>query len=283
MTRAEIIGVPSYEISIEISEETLQAHGLTLRDVAERVRAENVELSGGTIRGSSQEVLLRGVNRGRSGTDIARLPLLTLPTGTVLTVGDLGTVRDEFTDTTSICRLNGRPGLVISVDRTADEDLFAVTDEVRRFVAERETPPGYELLAYRDLSTSVRDRLRLLLSNGWQGLLLVLLLLALFLDFRLAVWVAMGMVVSVLGTCGVMLLADQSLNMTSMFAFLIALGIVVDDGIVIGENIRVHQAMGKSPAQAAIDGAAEVPSLIMACGSPMATRRIRSARPRARG
>lgn len=264
VSQAEILDARQYQIDIEISEDTLRKYGLTLQQVANIIRRQNVELPGGTIRAGSQEILIRGKGRYLTGAEIAKLPVLTLPDGVVLTTGDLGRVRDGFVDTTMITRINRRPGMVISVSKTADEDLLAICRQVHRFFDTLNTPggfqlpPGYELVYWSDGSVPVADRLHLLTKNGIQGLILVFLLLAIFLELRLAFWVAMGLPVAMLGTCAILFGAGQSLNMLSMFAFLIGLGILVDDAIVVGENIYTHRRFGKSYARAAVDGAYEV-------------------------
>ena len=264
VSQVKLIGVKDYQIDIEIPEDTLRKYGLTLQEVAKIVRRENIELPGGSMKTDSQEVLLRGKNKHMVGSEIAKIPLVTRPGGVVLTVGDLGAVRDEFADTTAITRINGKPGVVISVDKTAGEDILAITDAVNRFVTSvnepggYQLPPGYGLETWRDMSMVVRDRLELLSRNGLQGLVLVFIMLTLFLELRLAFWVALGIPISILGTCGVMLGVDLTLNMISMFAFLMALGILVDDAIVVGENVFTHRQAGKSPVQAAIDGTCEV-------------------------
>jgi multidrug efflux pump subunit AcrB len=255
---AEIQGERDYQIDVEISEETLRKYGLSLQEVARRIRQQNLELPGGTIRDDAQDFLLRGQNKRVRGEEIAKLPLVTLPSGVRLTVGDLGIVRDEFVDTPSISRINGRPGLAISIQAAAREDLLAMTEAVREYAAMKELPAGYEFALWADRSIDVNERLDLLKKNGLSGLILVFLVLALFLELRLAFWVALGIPIAVLGACGVLWQFDQTLNMLSMFAFLIALGIVVDDAIVIGENIYSHREEGKSFVRAAIDGTVEV-------------------------
>ena len=264
---ADLVGAPDYQIDIEIPERQLRQYNLSLRDVAETVRANNLELPGGTLKGQSQEVLLRGSDKSELGTDIEAIPLISQPGGAVLTVGDIGRVRDEFAVDSSVNLVNGRPAVVVSVETTSADDLITISDEVQAYVqqAKASLPPGYSMLHMRDRSTSVKDRLNLLAKNGWQGLILVFVVLALFLDMRLAWWVMLGIPVSMLGACIYMDYGGQTLNMTSMFAFLIALGIVVDDAIVVSENIYAHREMGKSYRQAAIDGAHEVmPSIITA-------------------
>lgn len=258
ISQAEIAGERKYQIDVEIPEKTLREYGLTLADVSRRIRLRNLELPGGTIRDQGETYLLRGKDKRVLGEEIAAIPLITRPDGVVLRVSDLGQVRDEFMDTTSISRINGKPGLAIDINAASREDLLAMSDAVRKYVREKTLPPGYAFSIWADSSIEVRDRMDLLLRNGMQGLILVFVILSLFLDLKLAFWVAMGIPISLLGACAVLLQFDQTLNMLSLFSFLIALGIVVDDAIVIGENVYTHRAMGKTPLQAAIDGTIEV-------------------------
>ncbi len=262
VSAANLLGARDYEIDIEVSERTLRKYGLTLRQVAEIVRRENLELPGGMIRSEGGEILLRGKNKRYVGEEIARLPLVTLPDGLVLTVGDLGQVRDDFADTAAINRINGRQGMVVSIDRSAGEDLLAMVAAVKGYVEQAQLPAGYELVTWADQSVDVRDRLEMLVTAGLQGLAIVFVILALFLDLKIAFWVAMGIPFCMLGTGGLMFLTDQTLNMLSMFAFLMAIGIVVD-AIVVSDNIERHRRMGKGTVAAAIDGTTEViPSVI---------------------
>lgn len=258
ISQAEIAGERKYQIDVEIPEKTLREYGLTLADVSRRIRLRNLELPGGTIRDQGETYLLRGKDKRVLGEEIAAIPLITRPDGVVLRVSDLGQVRDEFMDTTSISRINGKPGLAIDVNAASREDLLAMADAVRKYVREKTLPPGYAFSIWADSSIEVRDRMDLLLRNGMQGLILVFVILSLFLDLKLAFWVALGIPISLLGACAVLLQFDQTLNMLSLFSFLIALGIVVDDAIVVGENVYTHRAMGKTPLQAAMDGTIEV-------------------------
>jgi hydrophobic/amphiphilic exporter-1 (mainly G- bacteria), HAE1 family len=263
VSAANLLGAKDYQIDIEISEETLRKYGLSLQKVADIVRRENLELPGGTIRSERGEILLRGKNKRYVGAEIATLPLVTLPDGLVLTVGDLGTVRDEFADVANTNQINGRPGMVVSIDRSTGEDLLAMVAAVQKYVADAKLPPGYELTTWADQSIDVKDRLQMLIENGLQGLVIVFVMLALFLDLKIAFWVAMGIPFSMLGTGALMYGTDQTLNMLSMFAFLMAIGIVVDDAIVVSDNVDRHRRMGKSLTAAAIDGTVEVvPSVI---------------------
>ena len=258
VSSASIMGTRPYQIDVEIPEATLRSYGLTLEKVASIIRDRNVELPGGQLKSEGQEILLRTKNKGRVGEEIGKLPLITDSSGVVLTVDDLGTVRDEFEDIASAGEINGEPAMVVNVERTKQEDLLSMVDLVRQYVDSKQLPDGYRFVVWGDSSTEVRGRLALLLRNGSQGLLLVFLVLTLFLEMRLALWVALGIPVSILGAAAALSWGDQTLNMLSLFSFLVALGIVVDDAIVIGENIYAHIQMGKSLVEAAIDGTAEV-------------------------
>ncbi len=266
VTQANIQGAKPFQIDVEVSEDTLRKHGLTLTTVAQILRSENIEMPGGQLKADGQEILLRGKNRREIGEEIKQLPVLAQPNGVVLSVSDIGQVRDQFDDSSVVNEVNGLPALVISVDRTSDEDLLDITSAVHKYVEKgTNLPAGYSLQVWGDTSVDVRDRMRMLRDNGIQGLCLVFILLALFLEFRLAFWVSLGIPICVMGAGVILLYTGQTLNMLSMFAFLMALGIVVDDAIVVGENIHAHRAMGKDFVTAAIDGTVEVlPSVVTA-------------------
>jgi len=258
ITQATLLGAKPFQIDVELSESTLRKYGLTLSRVAQILRRENIEMPGGQLRAEGQEILLRGKNRRELGEEIKNLPIIAQPNGVVMKISDVGEVRDEFDDSSNINEVNGMPAMVISVDRTSAEDLLTMADAVHKFAEKAEVPAGFSLRVWGDTSVDVRDRMRLLRDNGLQGLLLVFVLLTLFLEFRLAFWVSLGIPISVMGAGIVLLATGQTLNMLSMFAFLMALGIVVDDAIVVGENIYSHRSTGKSFVEAAIVGTSEV-------------------------
>ncbi len=258
VSQAQIQNAKPYQIDVEVEEDTLRKYGLTLSQIASILRRENIELPSGQLKSDGQEILLRGKNKREVGDQIATLPVITQRNGVVLTIADIGKVRDDFDDVTAISEINGRPAMVIVIERTSDEDLLNISDEVNGFIKKSEIPDGYALKAWGDESLDVRDRIRMLRENGLQGGVIVFLLLAIFLNLRLAFWVAMGIPISLMGAGIYLLYTGETLNMLTMFAFLMAVGIVVDDGIVVGENIFEHRRMGKSNLQAAIDGASEV-------------------------
>jgi multidrug efflux pump subunit AcrB len=255
-----------FQIDVEIPEATLRKYNLSLSEVASAIRRENVEIPAGLIRTTTSEYLLRGANRHLVGHEIAKLPIVTTTDGVVLTVDDLGTVVDGFEDVSRYSYMNTLPTISLQVNKSSDEDLLQIVEEVRAYIEKKqaEMPEGYSLVPWFDTSFEVRDRLNLLTRSGLFGLLLVFIALSLFLDIRLAFWVALGIPVSLLGTCAVLYSQGHTLNMLSMFAFVMALGIVVDDAIVIGENIFSHRQMGKSRIRASIDGTVEVAPAVTA-------------------
>ncbi len=258
VTSAEIVAQRPYEIVIEVNEDSLRQYGLSLKRFAQAVREHNIDVPGGKMETAGQELLLRGNNRRDSGLKIAELPVLSKPNGDIVRVGDVANVIDGFSDVVSIHRIDGRPGLTIEVSKTEQEDLFTVVDAVKRYIREKKVPAGYELRYWNDVSLDVEDRISMLYRNGVTGLVLVFLVLAVFLDIRLAFWVALGIPISILGSGIVLLLAGHTLNMLTMFAFLMGLGIVVDDAIIIGDNIYQKRLDGLSFIDAAIEGTVEV-------------------------
>jgi HAE1 family hydrophobic/amphiphilic exporter-1 len=263
ITSADIVAERPFEISVEIDEDALRQYGLSLNGFARSIRQQNIDVPGGKMETVGQELLLRGNNKRSTGGEIAELPVLTKPNGDIVRIRDVAEVIDGFSDTVSIHSINGNPGIAIRVTKTDSEDLFTIVDSVKNYVARKQLPAGYELVVWRDISLDVQDRINLLMRNGIQGLILVFIALAIFLDFRLAFWVALGIPIAILGAGIALLLMGQTLNMLSMFAFLMALGIVVDDAIVIGENIFQKRQQGLGFVSAAIEGTAEVfPSVL---------------------
>ena len=263
VSSAKLLGARNYQIDIEIPEETLRKHGLTLQEVAKLVRRENIELPGGTLKTDAQEVLLRGKSKRSLGEEIKHIPLVTQPGGVVLTVDDLAVVRDEFEDIPSASRVDGSPAQVIVIERMTEEDLLAIVDEVKEFVKSYPMPPGYHLQTFHDESIDVKERIHMLTNDGLQGLFLVFLVLAAFLELRVAFWVATGMPVAIFGAAMYLAFTGNTLNMLTMFGFMMVLGIVVDDAIVISDNIHAHRQRGASLIDAAVNGTAEVfPSIV---------------------
>jgi len=260
ITQVELEGVPPLEISIEISQENLRRYGLTLGEVAARLRNASVELPGGGLKTKAGEVLVRIMERRDYGRDFAELPVITTADGSVVRLRDIATIDDSFEETDRYARFNGKPAVLVEVYRVGEQTPVEVSDAVRAQLGEIRAmlPPGIQADIRRDRSDIYRQRVDLLLKNGALGLTLVLLALGLFLEARLAFWVMMGIPISFLGSFLFLSGVGVTINMISLFAYIIALGIVVDDAIVVGENVYRYHQEGMPFLRAAVRGAREV-------------------------
>jgi multidrug efflux pump subunit AcrB len=260
ISQARIFGVREYEISIEVSEENLKRYGLTFDQMARAVRTASLDLPGGIIKTPTGDVLIRSKGQRYVGREFEDIPLITRKDGTIVRLGQVADIVDGFEDTDQWGRFDGKPMAMVQVTKTGNEDLIEIARFVRDYVDAHQglMPGGIKIAIWTDLSRMVRDRIDLLTRNGVQGILLVFLCLALFLNFRLAFWVALGIPVSFLAAFFVMQWHGDTINMISLFAFIMTLGILVDDAIILGENAYAHFHQGKSPRQAVVDSMAEV-------------------------
>ncbi|MCK5504922.1 MAG: efflux RND transporter permease subunit, partial [Thermodesulfovibrionia bacterium] len=260
ITQVDLKGVRPYEISIEVKEESLQRYGLTLGRIAERIKHASVDLPGGAVKSRGGEVLIRTKEKRYKGQEYADIAILEQSDGTELKLGDIAKVRDGFQETDQFARLDGLPAAMIAVYRVGDQKPLEISNIVKEYVEQkgRLLPESIGLAVWNDFSDIYRSRLNLLLKNAFIGLILIFLVLGLFLQIRLAMWVMLGIPISFLGALLIMPSFDVSINMLSLFAFILALGIVVDDAIVVGENVYTHRGMKKPYIKAAVDGAIEV-------------------------
>ena len=260
VTHVEMEGARPYEVSIEVSESTLRKYGLTLGEIARAIRRGSVDLSAGSIRTGGGEIQLRTKSQAYLGSDFASIALLTTEDGSRLTIGDLAVVKDGFEENPIDTRFNGQRAVVIDIYRVGDQSAIEVADVVKEYVgqAAQRFPPGVTLSYWRDRSRIVKARLKTLTNSAWQGGLLIFLLLTLFLRFSLAVWVCIGIPVSFMGALALMPVFGLTINIISLFAFILVLGVVVDDAIVTGENIYTHLKRGDNPADAVVNGTWEV-------------------------
>lgn len=257
ITQVELDGVRNMEITIAVPREALRKYGLTLSEVATRVGNLALELPGGGIKTQGGEILLRMKERRDYGAQFAQLPIITAADGTVVRLHDIAQVTDGFDeDSENFASWDGKPAVLIEVYRVGKQTPIEVADAASKIVAQLniELPKGLSLAILRDQSDIYRQRLWLLSKNGMLGICLVLLTLSLFLEAKLAFWVMMGVPTSFLGGLILMPLFGGSINIISMFAFLIALGIVVDDAIVVGENVYELRQRGDSFLRAAVLG-----------------------------
>ncbi|MCY4602273.1 MAG: efflux RND transporter permease subunit [Acidobacteria bacterium] len=256
----EFASARPYEISIEVSEETLRRHGLTFDAVANAVRRSSLDLPGGSVRSESGEILLRTIGQAYRGAEFEQLVLMARPDGTRLQLGDVATVVDGFAETDQFGRFDGKPTILVSVFRSGDQSDLEIARAVEGYMAQAEAgmPEGITLTVWMNQAEVLIDRLSLMLRNGAMGFALVFVMLALFLELRLAFWVSLGIPISFLGTLMLMPGLDITANVVTTFAFIMVLGIVVDDAIIVGENIHRHQQKNPNRLAAAISGAQEI-------------------------
>ncbi len=260
ITLADLFGVRDSEIHIEISEKTLRRYGLTLGRVADLVRRGSLDLPAGSVKTPAGEILIRTKGRRYYAADYRDIAVITRPDGSTVTLGQIAKLTDGFKNVDIFARFEGKPAAVIQVYRVADQNALHVAATVKKFIEEIKgrLPAGVKIGYYNDMSKLLRSRLKLLLKNMAYGLVLVSILLGVFLNIRLAFWVTLGIPVSFLTGLWLLPHFDVSINMISLFAFIMVLGIVVDDAIVIGENIFKKREMGMAPLAASVEGTFEV-------------------------
>ena len=243
ITQVELTGVRPLEIGIAVSQAQLRAHGLTLADVAAVLRQSAIEVPGGGLKTDSGEILVRVRERRDYGPEFAALPIITAPDGTQVLLGDIATIKDGFADVDRYATFEGKPAVMIRVYRVGDQTPISVSDAVREHIDgfRKTLPGGLDVAILLDYSDMYRQRISLLLRNGAIGLILVFCLLGIFLEIRLAFWVTLGIPISFLGAMLLLPAIGISINMVSLFAFIIALGIVVDDAIVVETAATARQ------------------------------------------
>jgi multidrug efflux pump subunit AcrB len=260
ITQVEVQGVPPLEIAVEVGREALEAHGLTLDDVARQIQAASIELPGGGLETRSGQILVRVSDRRLWGEEYADIVIRGTAAGYDLRLGDIATVVDGYADTDQASYFDGRRAVRLVAYRIGDETPTSVASAVREVSEEmrRELPPTVTLTVWGDSSRSLRERIDLLVSNAAAGFILVVVVLGLFLRASLAGWIALGIPVSFLGAFAVMPALDMSINMISLFALIVTLGLVVDDAIVVGENVFTKLEAGVPPLRAVVDGTHEM-------------------------
>ncbi len=260
ITQVRLANVRPYEISIEVSEDSLRQYGISFDQVANAVRRSSLDLPGGVVKTTGGEILLRTKGQSYRGEDFEDIVLLTRPDGTRLQLKDVATVIDGFMETDQEATFDEQPSVMVQVYRVGDQNALEISARVQEYVAENKKllPEGVLMTTWQDDASYLRSRQELLVKNGLYGLTLVFVTLALFLRLGLAGWVSFGLFVSFLGTLWVMPIMDVSINLLSLFAFILVLGIVVDDAIVVSENIHAHQEKHEHALEASILGAQEV-------------------------
>ncbi|MEM7401845.1 MAG: efflux RND transporter permease subunit [Pseudomonadota bacterium] len=258
ITNANVIGVRDYEIGVDVSEATLQKYNLTFNEVAEAVRNFSLNLPGGTIRSDVGEVLLRTDQQAYNQKDFEGIILRSNTNGTVLSLGDVATINDGFENIDRTSIFNGKPAAFVDVVQVGNQKSLDIEEVVKKYVNELSVPTGISITTWSNYADSLRSRIDLLVRNGLMGLVLVFGVLVMFLNLKLAFWTTMGIPISFLGAFILIAAGGGTINMISAFAFIVVLGIVVDDAIIIGESIYAKYEEGLSRTQAALQGLSEV-------------------------
>ena len=249
-------GTLAPEIRFEISQQTLRAQGLTLQQVAQRIRNAARDIPAGRIETSEGEILLRTLGRRNQAGDFATIPIKTQTDGTQVLLGDIARIQDGFEDARQVFEFNGRPGVRLDIYQQENQRPIELAGRVRELVTQlnEELPDGIEISVQNDRSERYAERRAILVKNGSVGLMLVVVALGLFLNLRLAFWVAVSIPVVFIGSFSLLPFAGVTLNMISMFAFILAVGIVVDDAIIVGENIHAKIQQGIPIDRAVVEG-----------------------------
>ena len=266
ISKVSLSGFPAEEIEIALDKSTLRKYDLTLSQIATALRTTNLDITGGTIKGTQEEMLIRSRNKNYEAQDLQNVVVLSRPNGQTIRLKDLGEVRNRWEDSPSRAAFNSISSVEITVNNTDQEDLLQTCEFLREYIdTYNATTDHMQLDIITDFSVTLQQRKELLFENGLLGFFLVLILLALFLNLRLAFWVAIGIPVSFAGMFVLATFFGITINVISLFGMIVVIGILVDDGIVIAENIYSHFERGKPLLKAALDGTVEVvPSVVSA-------------------
>ncbi len=260
ITCVELLGDKPFEITVEIPSKTLRKYGITLGYVADKIREFNKEIPVGNIKTQNGDILIRVTERKEYAKNMRNIPIVVTEEGGVIRLGDIASIKDTFKDTGTYLTFNGQKAIGLRVFRVGNQKPIEIASIAKQYVKKlnAQLPKGIRVTYKNDKSKIFQDRINLLLKNAKLGLILVFILLALFLEIRLAFWVMLGIPISFLGSMLLFPQFDVSINMVSLFAFIITLGIVVDDAIVIGENIYRYRQSGYKFFDAAYKGAKEM-------------------------
>ena len=265
ITQVQFGNIPEYVTHVEIPRDILREYNLTLRDVSNAIEESSKDIPAGSIETKTGEILLRLKERKQWAEELGKIEIIASKDGAFITLEDIAEIRDGFEEGGFHSQFNQTPSIELNVYRVGNQSPKEISDEVQKIMTEVEKslPPGVKWRIDGNAAKDYKERLSLLIENGLMALVIVLLILAVFLELRLAFWVMMGMTISFIGGIILLPVVGVSINMISMFAFMVVLGIVVDDAIVVGENIYEHRQQGKSFMAAAIDGTREVSSPVI--------------------
>ena len=259
ISKIKLSGFPAEEIQVSLRENDLRAYNLNFDEIASALKAQNIKITGGKIKGLREEFLIRADNKKYYAEDLKNQVVKTFSDGTILRLKDIANVKEKWSEDPNRNFFNGRQSISVEFSKTNQEDLFQITDIVKEYIDEfNRRYSEVHLDVIRDGSKVIKDRIDILTSNGMIGMFLVLLLLGLSLNPRLSFWVAVSIPVSFLGMFFLGQMYGLTINVMSLLAMILVVGILVDDGIVVAENIFTHYERGAKPVKAAVDGTLEV-------------------------
>jgi multidrug efflux pump subunit AcrB len=259
ISQVVIAGLPNPEIAIEVAEKDLRRYKLTFNEIADAVRSANINISGGKLETAEEEILIRAYGRRYFAKELENIPIRGNRDGTVILLKDVAVVKERWEDIPDKSYFNGHNSVVLSVDKTADEDILEVANISKQKISQFNTNnQQIKAILLDDRTVSLKQRLNLLKNNGLIGLALVIITLGFFMNLRLSFWVSIGIPFSFAGMFIIASLVGITINAISTFGMIIVVGILVDDGIVVGENIFAHYERGKPAIQSAIDGTLEM-------------------------
>ncbi|MEM7671964.1 MAG: efflux RND transporter permease subunit, partial [Verrucomicrobiota bacterium] len=260
VTQVELTGIRPYEIGIEVRQEILEEYNLTFADISNAIQRSSLDLAAGSIKTDVSEILLRTKGQAYTGEDFENIVIKSDSQGSVLRIKDVAVVNDAFSEEPSYTTYDGKPAVFVAVSSVGKQNILTIAGKVKDYIEERKAslPSGVSIDYWRDQSRVVDARLSTLLSSAVSGGLLVFTILTLFLRPSLAIWVCFGIPISFLGAIAVMPWLDVTVNIISLFGFILVLGIVVDDAIVTGESIFTRLQQGMPPQEAAIQGTKDV-------------------------
>ena len=266
ISQVSVSGFPDEEIEISVTEEDLLRYNLSFDEVLNSVSRTNILVTGGNIKTNREEFLIRASNKNYYANELQNIIVRSSLDGKKIRLSDIAKIRDKFSETPVSSAVNNETAIILSVTSTNNEDMMDSANKINQYIDEfNNINSNLKLTPLKDYSIALRQRTNLLLENGGLGILLVLIFLSLFLNIRLAFWVAFGLPISFLGMLIFAGQFDITINLMSLFGMIVVIGILVDDGIVIAENIFRHYEEGKSPEQAAVDGTMEVlPAIVSA-------------------
>ncbi|WP_282037311.1 efflux RND transporter permease subunit [Saccharicrinis aurantiacus] len=259
VSKIEIGGYPDEEVAILLNEEKLESYQLTFTEIARAVASANLIMTGGSVKDGQEEFFIRVRNKEYHSDGIENIVIKSSPNNGIIRLKDVATIKDQWADTPSQVLFNGKKAVVFEISNTFEEDIIISTDQIKEYLEEfNQSQHHLKGVINNDMSVTLNQRIDLLNKNGITGIILVVIFLSLFLNPRIAFWVALGIPISIFGMFILLPATTATINMLSLFGLILVLGILVDDAIVVAENVFRHWQMGKKPIKAAIDGTLEV-------------------------